>query len=60
MVNSLEIQKLVEVFEEVLKNWEMSQGCVITESCHANYDYQDLSRDVEMYRKRFLEALNQE
>ncbi|MGD6889333.1 hypothetical protein [Bacillus mobilis] len=56
----MEIQKLVEVFEEVLKNWEMSQGCVITESCHANYDYQDLSRDVEMYRKRFLEALNQE
>ncbi|WP_394136903.1 hypothetical protein [Cytobacillus oceanisediminis] len=50
-------QKLIEVFEEVLKNWEMSQSSVIQEGNVDDCDYEELDREVEYYRKKFLEAL---
>ncbi|MFH7833880.1 hypothetical protein [Bacillus luti] len=51
-------QKLIEVFEEVLENWEMSMGCVIQESRDDDYSYEELEKDVEEYRRKFLEALD--
>lgn len=50
-------QKLIEVFEEVLKNWEMSQSSVIQEGNVDDCDYEELDREVEYYRKKFLETL---
>lgn len=51
-------QKLLEVFEEVLKSWEMAQGCVIQEGDISESDFDDLEKGIEEYRQRFIKALN--
>jgi len=51
-------QKLTLIFEEVLLNWKMAQGCVIQEGDVNECDFEDLENDIEEYRQRFLETLN--
>lgn len=33
-------------------------GCVIAESCDDKFSYEELEKDVEEYRRKFLEALD--
>jgi hypothetical protein len=56
----LDKQKILEIFEEVLKNWKDAESYVIQDTISAddNYDHEDLEKDVEEFRKKFLEALN--
>jgi hypothetical protein len=52
-------EKLLEIFEELLKDWERAQSYVIQDTICSDddYDHDDLEKDSEDYRKRFMEAL---
>jgi uncharacterized protein YfkK (UPF0435 family) len=57
-VSVLNKEKLIEVFEEVLKNWEMAHGSVIQDGDINESDYDDLENEIQEYRREFLKALN--
>ncbi|MGN4897801.1 hypothetical protein ACTFSB_28515 [Bacillus cereus group sp. MYBK14-3] len=48
---------LLKIFEELLKEWESAEGLVIHDRGCLD-DYNELEKEVEEYRRRFLEALD--
>lgn len=59
-VTLLDKQILLEIFEEVLVNWKTAQGYVIQDTyCFDDdYDHDELEKEVQNYRNKFIEALN--
>lgn len=53
-------QQLLELFDEVLKNWKSAESFVIQETSinEDDYDYEDLEEDIQELRDKFLKALN--
>jgi len=60
MVLVLEKQKLLELFEEVLGRFKSAEQYVIHDTfCIGDeYDYEDLEKEIEEYKRKFLEALD--
>ncbi|WP_176528249.1 hypothetical protein [Bacillus thuringiensis] len=48
---------LLEIFEELLKEWEDSESIVIHDRGSLD-DYTQLEKRIEGYRQRFFDALN--
>lgn len=54
-------EKLLEIFEDVLTNWKVAQDYVIQDThldCCDGYSHEDLEGEIQEYRNKFIEYLN--
>lgn len=56
----MEKQELLELFEEVLKNWKNAENIVIQETSinENDYEHEDLEKEIQELRDKFIEALS--